>query len=177
MFATRGIMHIDADKIVHNLLQRDVAIIDAIAAIIPEALQGDRINRQNLAQAVAADKSLLPKLEAILHPRVRQLEMQAIACARRQNRRAILLDVPLLFESDLHQICDLVVTLQASPKLQWLRAKQRPGMHPAKFEALLARQLSDVQRASQADIVLRTDLGKAHTRKHVQQILKKLGLI
>ena len=176
MMAGRGMVHVDADKLVHRLMKHDAATKAEIAALVPEALVHHRIDRAVLAQHVARDASLISKLEKIIHPRVRLAEMQAIAQAQRQRQRAVLLDVPLLFESGLDEVCDIIITAQATPKLQWQRSKKRPGMTREKFDTLVARQWSDAERAAHADVVIHTAMGKAHTRKHVQKLLKKLAL-
>jgi len=177
MMKHRGIVHVDADKLVHHLMKHDAQVARLIGELVPKALHKHQINRAALAKEVARDASLISALEKIIHPRVRLEEMRAIDKAARQRRKAIILDVPLLFESGMDAVCDVVVTVQASPKIQWRRAKDRPGMTREKFDALIARQWSDAKRAAHADIVLRNDIGKAHTRKHVKKLLKELALI
>lgn len=176
MIAGRGILHLDADRMVHRLMQHDAQTKQEIAALLPAALKGGTIDRAALAAAAARDKNFIRALEGILHPRVRAAELRAIDQAYRQRRKAVLLDVPLLFESGLDAVCDVVIVVQASPGHQWLRAKRRPGMTREKFDALRARQLSDAERAARADIVIRTDIGKGHTARAVEKLLKKLAL-
>lgn len=172
----KGIAHIDADKLVHHLIARDADTKSAIALAIPQAVHEGTVKREALAALVARDATILKTLEQILHPRVRRAEMHAILRAARHRKRAVLLDVPLLFETGCNVMCDMVIAVQATPALQRRRAMQRRGMTPEKFERLIARQWNDAQRAACADVVITTALGKGHTARAVQKLMKQLDL-
>jgi dephospho-CoA kinase len=177
MFAGPSILHIDADAIVHKLMREDRATREAIAEAFPDAVINNKIDRGALAQAVGKNEKALSALEHILHPRVRAVEENAIAIARRNRLRAVILDVPLLFETDADQLCDLVIVAHAPLKLRRQRAFARPGMNEVKWQRLIARQLPHQERLHRADIIITTALGKAVTRRVVKRLLKtwKLG--
>jgi dephospho-CoA kinase len=66
---------------------------------------------------------------------------------------------------------DAVVVATAPEHIQRQRVLARPGMTEAKFEALLARQLSDAEKRSQAHYLVVTDKGLDHAREQVKMIL------
>lgn len=177
MLAGRGIAHVDADKLVHQLLQHDRSTIAEIAAAFPAAKKSASIDRAALASHITKHPASLATLEAILHPRVRALEEEAIAIARRNGLRALVLDIPLLFETDADSLCDVVIVAHAPMHHRRRRAFTRAGMTEAKWQRLIGRQLPDHHRNQLADIVIRTDMGKAAVQKQVKALMRAWGLL
>jgi dephospho-CoA kinase len=177
MIAKRGILHLDADKLVHRLLASDRETIAEIKKTFPSAVKKDSVDRKALGAAVAGDAAKLKRLEQILHPRVRHAEEQAILLAARQRRRAVLLDIPLMFETGAEILCDVVIAAHAPLPMRRRRAFGRLGMTEATFNRLVARQLSEAERNRRADIVIPTTIGKAHTRRIVDALLHQWKLV
>ena len=75
------------------------------------------IDRIALGRQVFADPVALKRLEGILHPLVRAAERRFIARARRQRRKLVVLDIPLLFETGGQARCDKVLVVSAPNSL------------------------------------------------------------
>lgn len=176
MICGRGILHSDADRIVHRLLHADAAVRAEIGAAFPAAATAQGINRGALAEHIARHPATLAVLEAILHPRVRAEEEARIAHARRNRLRAVVLDVPLLFETDTDALCDVVLAVHAPLSHRRRRAFARTGMTEEKWQRLLDRQLPDAVRNHAADIVILASLGKAAMRRRVAALMQQWGL-
>ncbi len=176
MIAGRGILHLDADKIVHDLMKNDRDMIAEITAAFPKAASKGGIDRAALATEISKNPKALSALEAIIHPRVRAHEEGAIMAARRNHLRAVVLDVPLLFETDADQLCDIVIVAHAPIHHRRARAFSRPGMSEEKWQRLFDRQLPDHVRNHAADIVIPTAIGKAATRRQILALMKAWGL-
>lgn len=175
MIARHGIPHIDADKLVHELFASDPEVMAALEKNFPGTVKNGAVDRPALGASIAGDAAKLKRLEQILHPRVRAAEEQAILQAMHQRRRAILLDVPLLFETGAEELCDVVIAAYAPLAMRRRRAQKR-GMSTATIDRLIARQLTDVERNARADHVIPTTIGKAHTRRMVEAFLATLSL-
>ena len=175
MIARRGIPHLDADKLVHRLLAKDKPTIAAIDKQFPGTVRSGAVDRKALGVAIADNPAKLKQLEQLLHPLVRAAEEAAILLAERQRRRAILLDIPLLFETGAEALCDVVIAAHAPLPMRKRRALAR-GMSEATIARLVARQLSEAERNKRADIVIPTTIGKAHTRRIVEGLLKRWEL-
>lgn len=175
-FVGPGIVHVDADKLVHHLLQHDRKTIAVIAAAFPTAMSHQCINRAALADHIAKHPHTLANLEAILHPRVRALEEKAILAATRNRLRAVILDVPLLFETAADELCDVVIVAHAPLTHRRRRAFARAGMNEAKWQRLMARQWPEADKKHLADIVIETSMGKAAMRRAVNTLMKEWGL-
>jgi dephospho-CoA kinase len=176
MFSGRGIIHVDADKLVHQLMRTNRTMIAEIITAFPMVKGAHGVNRAALAAHITAHPEALALLESIIHPYVRALETAMIASARRNHLHAVILDIPLLFETDAHLLCDVVIVAHAPLAHRRRRAFARPGMTEAKWNRLLNRQLTDDVRKHAADIVISTAIGKAATRRHVRALMNQWGL-
>ncbi len=171
-----SIPHIDADAIVHQLMRDDADTIAALAAQFPFAIKNKVIDRAALAAHISKDPTALTTLEQILHPRVRAREEEAIRAARAAGEKAIILDIPLLFETDAETMCDLVIVVHAPEELRRARAFSRAGMTEEKWHRLLNRQLPDHARLARAHHVIHTSVSMADTIAQVAALMKQLGL-
>ena len=81
----------------------------------------------------------------------------------------VVLDIPLLLETG--EKVDAVVVATAPEAVQRARVLARPGMTDVKFEALLARQMSDTQKRAQAHYLVMTDQGLDRAREQVKMSL------
>jgi dephospho-CoA kinase len=171
-FAQFGAKVIDSDGLVHQLLSPKGAAFQAVVEHFPDALENGSVNRRLLGKIVFADTSRLATLEAILHPLVRQRNQWHIVQARYQRFPLLVLDIPLLFETGAETLCNAVVVVTAPPAIQKWRVMQRKGMTEEKWQQILAAQLSDAEKRRRADFIVQTGLGKYHSRKQVERIIR-----
>ena len=169
MFAEEGVPVHDADAAVHQLYQSEATPL--IEAAFPGTTAGGKVNRDKLAQRVLGDSAAIKKLEAIVHPLVRNAEERFLSEAERKGATVALLDIPLLFETGGDKRCDAVVVVSAPPDVQRARAFERPGMTEQKFAALLAKQMRDADKRAMADFVVDTSKGFDAARAQVRDIL------
>src|ERR1700756_3437674 len=101
----------DADLAVHRLQARGGRAVRAIEAAFPGTVKDGAVDRTALRNAVLNDKAAFTRLEKILHPMVEAEERAFIGRARRQGQRAVVLDVPLLFEVGWDKHTDTVVVV------------------------------------------------------------------
>lgn len=173
MFKSCGWPVFDADLAVHDLMAPGGAAVAPVLAVFAHVATGaGGVDRRALGAAVFDDPPALKRLEAILHPRVRAAEARFVAHARRRGERAVLLDIPLLFESGAERRCDLTVVASATRHLQAVRARARPGMTQARLDAILAKQMPDADKRRRADFVVRTGLGRAQALADVERVVR-----
>lgn len=169
MFREFGVPVHDADLAVHALYRgRAVA---PIAALFPNAVQDGVVDRARLGAIVLADATALRRLEAIVHPMVREEETAFLDAARRDRAPLAVLDVPLLYETGGEARCDAVVVVSAPSEVQAERVLARPGMDAAKFAAILAKQVPDAEKRRRADFIVDTSRGFDAARAQVRDII------
>jgi dephospho-CoA kinase len=175
MFRRLGVPVHDADHAVHRLLARGGAGVRPVAEAFPGVVSGGAVDRRALGDCVFGDAAALRKLEAILHPLVQEEEKKFLAAAQRRRAKAVVLEIPLLFETGADRRCDVTVVVSAPPFLQKARVLRRPGMTEARFNAILARQMSDSEKRARADVVVRTGLSYRHTLRQIARIVRLLA--
>jgi dephospho-CoA kinase len=171
MFAAHGIPVFDSDAAVHALYEEGGGAVAAIGAIAPPAIVQGSVDRRKLAEIIQAQPSLLPRIEAAVHPLVQKMQARFLADAAEAGSDMALLDVPLLFETGREKDVDVVIVVSADERLQRERALSRPGMTAEKFDFILSRQMPDEQKRAQADYVIDTSSSLADTAREVERVI------
>ena len=156
-----GVAVFDADLTVHQALGPGGEAVRPVADLFPQTLHNNAIDRPALGRAVFGQPGELARLEAILHPLVRQKRQHFLARQRRCRAPVAILDIPLLFEKDGWRVCDRVMVVTAAPFLQALRVLRRPGMTQDRLNAIRRVQMSEARKRILADYIIPTGRGPA----------------
>ncbi len=173
-FRRAGIPVFDADREVHRLQARGGAAVAPIAAAFPGVIRNGAVDRARLREVVTKDSSALKRLEAIVHPLVREGERRFLARARRKGHRLAVLDIPLLFETGGERRVDEVVVVSAPVDVQRARVRLRRGVTDSQARALIARQMPDAEKRHRADIVVRTGLSRHHAQRRLRGLIREM---
>lgn len=173
LFAEEGVPVHDADAAVHALYEGKAAPL--IEAAFPGTTAGGKVDRQRLGATVVGNHEALKRLEAIVHPLVAQARDHFLAKARLDGAKVAVLDIPLLFEVGADKLVDAVAVVTADPHIQRKRVMERPGMTAEKFEALLVKQMPDVEKRRRADFIVDSSHGIEPARQQVREILTKIA--
>jgi dephospho-CoA kinase len=169
----RGVPLHDADAAVHRL-HRGRAV-DPIEAAFPGTVTDGAIDRAKLGAAVLGKPAALRRLEAIIHPLVREEEEAFLDRCRRAGAGLAVIDVPLLLETGGQLRCDAVLVVTAPAEVQRQRVLARPGMTAEKFEAILSRQMPDNDKRRHAHFLVETGRGIMAADRQVGSILTALA--
>jgi dephospho-CoA kinase len=164
----------DADAAVHRLQARGGRAVRAIETAFPGTVRDGAVDRVALRQAVLGKPDALARLEAILHPMVRQEERSFVARARRRGDRAVVLDIPLLFETGGDARVDRVVVVSAPRSVQMQRVRARRRMSAADIAAVIARQMPDAEKRRRADVVVHTGLSRHHALRTISRLIREV---
>jgi dephospho-CoA kinase len=173
MFAEAGVPVHDSDETVHRLYAGEAAPL--IEQAFPGTVLAGSVDRAELAKRVLGKPEALKQLEGIIHPLVRADADAFLAHHRAAGAKLVLLDIPLLFETNGRNRVDKVVVVTADADIQRQRVLSRPGMTEEKFQAILARQVPDAEKRRLADYLIDTGLGMESARKAVGDIVAVLS--
>ncbi|UES38037.1 dephospho-CoA kinase [Roseibium aggregatum] len=173
MFAAEGVPVHDADATVHALYSGRAAPL--IEAAFPGTVSDGKVDRLLLSPHVLGKPEAMKKLEAIVHPLVREEEQLFLQRARADHRRIVMLDIPLLFETGGEARVDVVVVVTTDAQVQRDRVLARPGMSEDRFEAILAKQMPDAEKRRRAHFLVDTGRGMEAAKRQVRAILKALA--
>ncbi|MFZ3352408.1 MAG: dephospho-CoA kinase [Xanthobacteraceae bacterium] len=174
-FAEAGVPVHDSDAVVHALYEGKA--VSAIEQAFPGSTSGGKVDRAKLAAMVLNDRAALARLEAIVHPLVSESTDEFLADAKAKGVSVVVLDVPLLFETDTHRRCDATVVVSAPAQIQRQRVLERPGMTEEKFSAILSKQLPDAEKRRRADFIVDSSKDYDHARAQVRDILRAVAKI
>lgn len=164
----------DADASVHRMQGRGGRAVSAIEKAFPGTVRDGAVDRAALRNAVLGKPDALARLEGILHPMVRQDERAFVARARRAGRRGVVLDIPLLLETEGDKRVDSVVVVSAPRPVQMHRVRLRRKMSTADIAAVIARQMPDAEKRRRADVVVRTGLSRHHAWRALSRLIREL---
>jgi dephospho-CoA kinase len=174
MFAARGMPVFDADAEVHRAYAPGGAAVEPLEAAFPGVTGPDGVDRAELSRRVLGQPDELKRLEAIVHPLMAQARADFIEAAHTAGAKAVLFDIPLLFETGGDRAMDATVVVSAPADVQRARVLLRPGMTAEKLDAILARQMPDAEKRARATHVIDTGSGLDAAREQVDAVLASI---
>ena len=172
LFRRLGVPVHDADATVHRLYRGRAAA--PIEKEFPGTVSDGIVDRTKLGAAVFNDPERMKRLEAIVHPLVREEEDNFLKRVADLAPVAVL-DIPLLFETGGERRCDATLVVTAPSSVQRARVMGRPGMTEQKFSAILAKQMPDAEKRARAHFLVDTGRGFASAEAQVRSILACLA--
>ena len=173
LFIDEGVPVHDADSAVHRLYAGEAAPI--VEAAFPGTVIDGVVDRERLAEAVVGNPEAIKRLEALVHPLVREDSERFLQKHQRNGTPVVVLDIPLLFEKGGRERVDKIIVVTAPAQVQRERVLTRPGMTEKKFENILALQMPDAEKQKRADFIIDTSRGIEPAREDVRDILRQLG--
>jgi dephospho-CoA kinase len=172
--AAQGAVVIDADAIAREVVEPGTdGLAEVVEAFGPEVLLPDgTLDRPRLGEIVFADPELRNKLNAIIHPRVAsrmgELERAAVPDS------IVVHDVPLIAENGRADGFDVVVVVDAPPRVQIERLVRHRDMTREQAKARIAAQATREQRLAIADIVIDNSGSLAELDRQVGDLWSEL---
>jgi dephospho-CoA kinase len=173
LFSQANIPVFDADAEVHKIYQHK-SVINMLGSYFPDAVKNGEINRQILGKLVLTDAKKLKALEALIHPLVQAEREKFISIWKAKHVDFVVMDIPLLFETEQGDDVDYVVVVSATEKIQRERALSRAGMTDEKLAGILFRQVPDSEKRRRADFIIENSGSLAQLREQVEALISKL---
>lgn len=168
MFAALGASIVDTDVIAHSLTAPHGAAMPALLAEFGEdfATPEGALDRAKMRALVFTDDGARARLEAILHPRIRDATAAAAAIATGDY---VIFVVPLLIESGTwRERVTRVLAIDCPEEVQVARVMARNGMSEAQVRAIMAAQVTREQRRAAADDIILNEDGLDALRPQVE---------
>ncbi|MBQ6266273.1 MAG: threonylcarbamoyl-AMP synthase [Clostridia bacterium] len=171
LLAARGCAIIDCD-----LIARTATDLPAVQAALCDAFGSDilrdgELDRRLLARRAFADAAHTAALNAITHPEITRLTVEAIHQAEADGACAAVIDAALLLDSDLTALCDRIISVLAPDDVRLQRICARDGISEADARLRMAAQPPAEYYASHADLVLHNDGDLSALQQAVDAVL------
>lgn len=165
-----GAQVLDADKVYAQLLKTDNPMTRMLCHHFPGVWKEGVLDRKKLADIVFSDPKALETLNFITHS---QVKAQMHHTVEHSDSKLIVLDVPLLFESGIDQLCDLTLAVLADREGSLARIMKRDGIDRPRAEARLNSQPHDDFYRARADLLLHNTGTLAQFEEKVDTFVKK----
>jgi dephospho-CoA kinase len=175
--AAHGIPVLDADHVVHDLYRPGAPGALAVAEMFGSALldASGTVDRARLAEKVFADPDALARLNARIHPMVRERLSDWFTEREAAGDLLAVVEATLLVESGSYRRYDVLVVVSAPPEVRLERAVRRSGETERKnLMRRIAAQLRDEERERAADFVLTTNGSKEELLAKVDDLAGRL---
>jgi dephospho-CoA kinase len=141
--AAAGFSTLDLDHIAHEVMAPGgAAYREVVEAFGPAILAADgSVDRRRLGDVVFADPKARARLDAIVHPRVREEEARRAALGPDRPDEIVVTDAALLVEAGVHLRFDRLVVVHCSADQQVERLMRRDGIDEAAARARVAAQM------------------------------------
>ena len=174
-FSKLGARIVDTDELAHELAQPgQPALLEIQKEFGPSLIASDgHLKRDELARLVFADAAARKKLEAILHPRIRERWQAQVEIWRQENCPVAMVIIPLLFETGAETSFGKIICVACSPSGQQERLHAR-GWPAEQIQGRISAQLPIEQKIAGSHYVIWTEGSLASHRRQVDEIFKKL---
>jgi dephospho-CoA kinase len=169
LLTTRGVPVIDTDEIAHRLTEPGRPEFDEIVRVFGQNILdlSHKIDRNKLRERVFENSDERRQLEAILHPRIREVVREKL---QELHAPYCVIVVPLLFESGFLDLVDRVLVADVSESAQIQRTAARSGLTEAEIRKIMATQVNRAQRLQRADDVIDNNGDRRHLEKEVERL-------
>jgi dephospho-CoA kinase len=176
MLRELGAVVVDADEASHAVYEPGTPGFEAVIAEFGDFYLSDgRIDRQRLGELVFKDAASRRRLNAIVHPLVREWMAARTAEAVERGAVVVIQDVPLLFENGLEPLYSSVVLVYVPEEMQLERLVQGRGFTPERARAVIGTQVPIEEKRRRAHVVIDNSGTPEQTRTQVEQLWARLG--
>src|SRR5213592_3872573 len=128
------------------------------------------LNREKLRAIIFGDAIKRRALERILHPRIRR-QWRAEAKRHRNSPDFFFADIPLLYETGGETLCDRVVVVACSPRVQLERLRARTGLEEAEAQQMIDAQMPLTDKMARADHVVWNNGGRGELKEQARLLV------
>lgn len=153
LFSRLGAGIVDTDLLARELTEPGTPILARIASEFGAQVLGPdgSLNRARLRERVFGDPSARIRLEALLHPPIRDLMLQRAAALHSPYG---ILVIPLLYETGQESLVERVLVVDCPESLQVERVRRRSGLPAAEIARIMGSQITRAERLAKADDVI-----------------------
>lgn len=168
---------IDADKISHEILDESKEAYKAVVEEFGKDIldENDKIDRKKLGKEVFSENKKLQKLEKITHPFILK-EIKDDIKKNKNRHKHLVLDAPLLFETNLDEVVDCTILIVCDYSIQIKRIKMRDGLSVEEAKKRIEAQMPLSEKKKLADEIISNNSSREELIFKVLRKWKKLNL-
>ena len=162
----------NADLVVGELYKKNKKIFNKLKKVLSKYIYSFPINKDEISEAILANKFNLKKIVNIVHLEVRK-EMN-IFLKKNKNKKVVILDVPLLLENNINNEKDILVFVDAKKSDILKRLKKRENFKKNLLNKFKSIQLSVDYKKKKSQFIIKNNFTKKSVNTGIKKILKKI---
>ena len=162
----------NADNEVNKLYKRDIKIFNKLKKVLPKYIHSFPINKNEILNAILANKSNLKKIVKIVHLEIRK--KMNIFLKKNKKKKIVILDIPLLLENKINKNNDILIFVQSKKKEIIKRLKKRKNFNLKLLKKFKNIQLSLDYKKKNSQFVINNNFTKLKIKKNISSILKEI---
>jgi dephospho-CoA kinase len=176
MLSDLGAAVIDADSMGHQAFRPDTEAWRLVVEEFGREILGHdgEIDRGRLADIVFNDSKRLERLNAIMHPRIREMVEQRIDALRGEGVEVVVVEAALLIEAGWTDLVDQVWVVGASERHVIDRLRAQKGFTEEQAMARIGAQMTASQRSGYADVTIENSSDLDSLRRRVEDLWREL---
>jgi len=174
-FQAKGALVIDADQLSREAVEPGSRGLAEVVASFGEGVLADdgRLDRKRLGELVFSDSARRSRLEGILHPEIRRLAEERIACAAETGHRVVFYMAPLLIEAGATDRVDEVWVVTVRPEVQLKRLLLRDNISRDEAQRIIDSQMPLAEKERYGRIVIDNSGTPEETSRRLAEIWAK----
>ena len=162
----------NADEEVGKLYKRNKRIFLKLRKVLPKFIYSFPINKNEIINAIFANKINLKKITKIIHSEIRK-EMNKFL-KKHNNKKIVILDIPLLLENKINKKGDMLVFVKSNKKDILKRLKKRPGFNYKLFIKFKKIQLPLDYKMKKSQFIIRNNFTNKSVKRDIKYILSRI---
>ena len=166
----------DSDLVVKNIYRNpSLVFLKYLKTInLSHSIKNKKINKTIVRDEIFNNKTKKIKLEKFVHNKVRKSRELFIKKHKKKKTKILILDIPLLFEAKLSNICNYIILLYAPKKTKIQRAMARKGMKKNIILKILKNQINDTYKKKKSDFIINTSKTKNYSFKMILEAINNI---
>ena len=170
LFKLHGFLTIDADKIAHKLLDENSDKI--IEMFGKQYVENGKVLRKELGKIIFSNEENKLKLEALLHPLIKEEIIKESKIFEEQNK-PYFVDIPLFFEK-MHYPISKSLVIYTPKELQIQRLMKRDNINENEAKLKISNQMDIEEKKKLADMVIDNSKDLKHLQNEVERIIGEI---
>ena len=162
----------NADIEVGKLYKKNKKIFNKLKNFLPKYINSFPINKNEISNSILANESNLKKIVTIVHPEIRK--KLNIFLKKNQNKKIVILDIPLLLENKINKKNDILIFIQSNKSQIFKRLKKRKNFNPKLLKKFRNIQLPLDYKKKKSNFIVKNNFTKLKIKKNISDILKEI---
>ena len=162
----------NADVEVGKLYKKDKRTFNRLKKILPKYIHLFPVNKNEICNAILANKSNLKKIVKIVHLEVKK--KMNIFLRKHENKKIIILDIPLLLENKINKKNDILVFVKSKKSDILKRLKKRKNFNSRLLNKFKKIQLPLDYKMNKSQFVIKNNFTNKSVNKSIKKILKDI---